>query len=115
MKTPLLRSMLDVSTFIHHVSAAKRGSGVGRVEGRCKALLSRPAHGWQSVFVSRALGDAARWEVYDVPEPAAYTRHLRVLSRDPTKLLIMRAGHLPPSTTNKVILSVVDLTATLKL
>jgi hypothetical protein len=68
----------------------------------------------KQIFVNRALGDASKWEVYDVPEPVAYTRHLRVLDQDPSRLLIMGAGHLPPSTTNKVTMSIIDLTGLLK-
>lgn len=69
----------------------------------------------QQVFVNRALGDAGKWEVYQVAQPVAYTRHLRVLKSDPNALLIMGGGHLPPSTTNNVSLSVVDLGKLLKL
>ena len=68
----------------------------------------------QPVFVNRALGDVNKWEAYNVAQPVAYTRHLRVLRSDPAALLIMGAGVLPPSTTNQVSLSVVDLKALLK-
>lgn len=68
----------------------------------------------QQVFVNRALGDVSKWEAYNVAQPVAYTRHLRVLKGDPAALLIAGAGHLPPSTTNNVSLSVVDLKALLK-
>jgi hypothetical protein len=68
----------------------------------------------QQVFVNRALGDVNKWEAFNVEQPVAYTRHLRVLRGDPAALLIMGAGHLPPSTTNNVSLSVVDLKALLK-
>ncbi|KAL1875333.1 hypothetical protein VTK73DRAFT_10117 [Phialemonium thermophilum] len=66
------------------------------------------------IFVNRALGDPTRWEAYNVPQPVAYTRHLRVFDQDPSKLLIMGAGHLPPSTTNNVSFSIVDLGTLLK-
>ncbi|KAF1846204.1 glycoside hydrolase family 93 protein [Cucurbitaria berberidis CBS 394.84] len=59
------------------------------------------------VFINRALGEGP-WKKVDTPETASYTRHLRVLN-DPTKLLILGGGKLPPSTTNKVQLSVVDI------
>jgi hypothetical protein len=68
----------------------------------------------QQIFVNRALGDVNKWEAYDVAQPVAYTRHLRVFREDPGALLIAGAGHLPPSTTNNVSLSVVDLKALLK-
>jgi hypothetical protein len=67
----------------------------------------------QQIFVNRALGDTSKWQAYNVPQPAAYTRHLRVFAKNQSSLLIMGAGHLPPSTTNAVSLSVVDL-STLK-
>ncbi|CAK7222369.1 hypothetical protein SBRCBS47491_004843 [Sporothrix bragantina] len=66
------------------------------------------------IFSNGALGDESKWEVHSVAQPAAYTRSLRVLQDDPTRLLIMGAGHLPPSTTNAVSLSVVDLESVLK-
>jgi hypothetical protein len=68
----------------------------------------------QPIFVNRALGDSTKWEVFAVQQEIAYTRHLRVLRSDPNALLIMGAGHLPPSTTNNVSLSVVDLEKLLK-
>ncbi|KAJ9148485.1 Glycoside hydrolase family 93 protein [Pleurostoma richardsiae] len=69
----------------------------------------------QQIFVNRALGADDKWEWYSVPQLVAYTRHLRVFKDDPSKLLIMGAGHLPPSTTNNVSLSVVDLGKTIGL
>ena len=42
------------------------------------------------------------------PEKSAYTRHLRVL-KDQSKLLIMGGGQLPPSSTNVIELSVMDI------
>jgi hypothetical protein len=63
------------------------------------------------LFVNQALGDANSWEQHDVPQPTAYSRHLRVLTGDSKGLLmIMGAGHLPPSTTNAVSVGVLDLT-----
>lgn len=65
------------------------------------------------VFINQALGDAAAWKSVPTPEGVSYTRHLRVLS-DPNHLLIMGGGKLPPSTTNKITVSVVDITESLK-
>ena len=62
-----------------------------------------------NVFANRALGDANAWVSYKVPQPGAYTRNLMIFQDRPDLLLIMGAGNLPPSTTNKVSLSVVDL------
>ena len=67
----------------------------------------------QQIFTNRALGDQKQWESHNVEESIAYTRHLRVLERNPNRLLIMGAGKLPPSTTNKVSMSIVDLRKTL--
>ena len=67
------------------------------------------------IFVNRALGADNQWEKYATPQPVAYTRHLRVFSEDANRLLIMGAGHLPPSTTNNVSLSVIDLKKTIHL
>lgn len=67
----------------------------------------------QQIFVNRALGDVNKWEQFEVAQPVAYTRSLRVFGQDPGALLIAGAGHLPPSTTNNVSLSVVNFGALL--
>lgn len=68
------------------------------------------------LFVNRKLGDPAAWEEYATPQPAAYSRGLALLGpSDPDALLLVGAGGLPPSTTNRVSVSVVDLRATLSL
>jgi hypothetical protein len=67
------------------------------------------------VFINRKGGDAGAWVAYNVPEPGAYTRNLRVMSEDPDYLLIMGAGKLPPSTTNRVTVSMVRLSQLLGL
>jgi hypothetical protein len=62
------------------------------------------------IYINRGLGEAGTpWIRVPTPEKQHYTRHLRVL-KDPKKLLIMGGGVLPPSTTNKVQLSVIDIT-----
>ncbi|KAK0114501.1 hypothetical protein ONS95_013991 [Cadophora gregata] len=65
------------------------------------------------VFVNQALGDANAWRTVPTPEGVSYTRHLRVLSNS-NHLLIMGGGVLPPSTTNKVTVSVIDIKKSLK-
>lgn len=60
------------------------------------------------IFVNTGLGEGA-WRKIATPEGTSYTRHLRVLENDPTKLLIAGAGKLPPSTTNKVTVTVMDI------
>ncbi|KAG7288080.1 hypothetical protein NEMBOFW57_007602 [Staphylotrichum longicolle] len=67
------------------------------------------AHSSGDVYVNTGLAEPGSvWRRVATPEKNAYTRHLRVLN-DPTKLLIMGAGQLPPSTTNVVELSVMDI------
>ena len=61
------------------------------------------------VFVNQALGEPGAWRSVDTPEGVSYTRHLRVLESNPNHLLIMGGGKLPPSTTNKITVSVIDL------
>ncbi|ERT02674.1 hypothetical protein HMPREF1624_00975 [Sporothrix schenckii ATCC 58251] len=70
-------------------------------------LVSAYSH--SQVFSNSALGDETKWEMHNVAQPAAYTRTLRVLQNDSAKVLIMGAGKLPPSSTNVVGLSIVDL------
>lgn len=68
------------------------------------------AHSSGDIYINKGLGEAGTpWRRVATPEKNAYTRHLRVLN-DPSKLLIMGAGQLPPSTTNVVQLSVMDIT-----
>ncbi|KAI1851985.1 hypothetical protein JX265_008209 [Neoarthrinium moseri] len=62
--------------------------------------------GRQPLYINRALGDPNAWEEYQISQPAAYTRHLRVFEQDDDYLLVMGAGVLPPSTTNNVTASV---------
>lgn len=65
------------------------------------------------VFINQALGDVNAWRTVSTSEGVSYTRHLRVL-QDPDRLLIMGGGTLPPSTTNKVTVSVLDLAQVLE-
>ncbi|KAK8070030.1 glycoside hydrolase family 93 [Apiospora phragmitis] len=66
------------------------------------------------LFVNRQLGDPAAWVEYATPQPGAYSRGLALLGpADPDALLLVGAGGLPPSTTNRVSVSVIDLRATL--
>ncbi|GKT92091.1 glycoside hydrolase family 93 protein [Colletotrichum tofieldiae] len=67
-----------------------------------------------NIFVNRALGASNAWVEYAVPQPNAYSRSLAVLG-DGSKLAIIGGGRLPPSSTNQVSISVVDLVALLGL
>lgn len=66
------------------------------------------------VFTNQDLGAEGSWKTVPVPEGVSYTRHLRVFKENPNHLFIMGAGHLPPSTTNKVTVSLIDLARSLK-
>ncbi|KAI0407098.1 glycoside hydrolase family 93 protein [Xylaria palmicola] len=61
------------------------------------------------IYVNKALGADDAWEAVSTPEGASYTRSLRVFQEDSRYVLISGAGHLPPSTTNKVTVSVVKI------
>ena len=60
------------------------------------------------IFVNQALGALDQWAKVPTPEKISYTRHLRVLPNF-NHLLIMGGGALPPSTTNNITVSVIDL------
>jgi hypothetical protein len=60
------------------------------------------------IFVNTQLGEGP-WRKVDAPEGTSYTRHLRVMNNDSSKLLLMGGGKLPPSTTNKITVSVMDI------
>lgn len=61
------------------------------------------------VFTNQKLGDVNSWKSIPTPEGVSYTRHLRVLKSNSDHLLIMGGGVLPPSTTNKITVSVIDI------
>lgn len=75
--------------------------------GGANGTIIASGHSNSEIFINTNLGQGA-WKKVASPEATHYTRHLRVL-RDPTKLLIMGGGQLPPSSTNKVQLSVMDI------
>ena len=64
---------------------------------------------YSQVFVNQALGHVNSWKAVPTPEGISYTRHLRVFRENPDHVLIIGAGLLPPSTTNQVTASVIDL------
>lgn len=76
------------------------------VGGKNGTIIVSAASGTE-VFINKGLGEGP-WVKVSTPEKSHYTRDLRVLA-DPTKLLIMGGGQLPPSTTNQVELSVMDI------
>ncbi|KAI0181769.1 glycoside hydrolase family 93 protein [Hypoxylon sp. FL1284] len=61
------------------------------------------------VWVKTALGAEGAWRKVRTPEGASYTRSLHVFQEDPNSILIAGGGRLPPSTTNKVTISVMDI------
>lgn len=65
------------------------------------------------IFTNRALGASTAWVQYNTPQPNAYSRSLAVFQDDASKLAIIGGGWLPPSSTNQVSISVIDLQATI--
>ncbi|KAI1084307.1 glycoside hydrolase family 93 protein [Whalleya microplaca] len=61
------------------------------------------------VFINKALGAEDAWESVSTPEGVSYTRSLHVFQEDPNFVLIAGGGHLPPSTSNKVTISVISV------
>ncbi|KAI0103201.1 Sialidase [Nemania sp. FL0031] len=68
-----------------------------------------------NIFVNQKLGDSAAWVEHTTPQPNAYARSMVLFQDDDSKMLIIGAGHLPPSSTNYVSVSVIDLEATMGL
>jgi hypothetical protein len=70
---------------------------------------------YSQIFTNQQLGAVDAWKIIPTPEGISYTRSLRVFKHIPQHLLIAGAGVLPPSTTNKVTVSVIDLEQSLRL
>lgn len=70
-------------------------------------VVSSGSH--SQIFTNQELGATDAWKIIPTPEGISYSRNLRVFKHIPQHLLIMGAGVLPPSTTNKVTVSVIDL------
>lgn len=66
------------------------------------------------IFVNQELGAVDAWKSVNTPEGVSYSRSLRVFKEIPDHLLIAGAGHLPPATTNRVTVSVIDLLKSLE-
>lgn len=64
---------------------------------------------YTQVWTNQALGDEGEWYEWETPAPSSYTRSLRVFNEDQDRLLIMGGGVLPPSTTNNVSYSILDI------
>ncbi|CAI6337866.1 unnamed protein product [Periconia digitata] len=75
--------------------------------GGANGTIIASAHSHTDVFINTQLGEGP-WTRVATGELTHYTRHLRVL-QDTSKLLIMGGGQLPPSTTNKIQLTVMDI------
>ncbi|KAI1091434.1 glycoside hydrolase family 93 protein [Rostrohypoxylon terebratum] len=61
------------------------------------------------IYINEALGAEGAWKKVSTPEGVSYTRSLHVFQEDQTQLIIAGGGHLPPSTTNQVTLSVMKV------
>ncbi|KAI3332930.1 glycoside hydrolase family 93 protein [Ustulina deusta] len=68
-----------------------------------------------NIFVNQRLGDPDSWVEYTTPQPNAYARSMVLFQNDDSRMLIIGAGHLPPSSTNYVSVSVIDLQDTMGL
>ncbi|KAI0972799.1 family 93 glycoside hydrolase [Xylaria arbuscula] len=64
-----------------------------------------------NIFINQKIGDPSSWVEHTTPQPNAYARSMVLFQEDDSKMLIIGAGHLPPSSTNYVSASVVDLKA----
>ncbi|KAJ1323338.1 sialidase-1 [Microdochium nivale] len=62
-----------------------------------------------NIFVNRALGHPSAWVEYAVPQPNAYSRGLAIFKSNPSWLAVIGGGWLPPSSQNRVSISVVNL------
>ncbi|KAH6856825.1 hypothetical protein B0I37DRAFT_396316 [Chaetomium sp. MPI-CAGE-AT-0009] len=82
-------------------------SAAGGVNG----TIIAGAHSSGDVFVNTDLAEPGTpWRRVVTQQDNAYTRHLRVLNgKGQPRLLIMGAGQLPPSTTNRVTVTVMDI------
>lgn len=68
-----------------------------------------------NIFVNQKLGDPNSWVEHTTPQPNAYARSMVLFQNDDSKMLIIGAGRLPPSSTNYVSVSVIDLKMTMNL
>ncbi|KAJ8130785.1 hypothetical protein O1611_g2841 [Lasiodiplodia mahajangana] len=66
-----------------------------------------------NIFVNQNLGDPSSWVEHTTPQPNAYARSMVLFQDDDSKMLLIGAGRLPPSSTNYVSVSVIDLIATM--
>ncbi|KAI0598778.1 Sialidase [Biscogniauxia sp. FL1348] len=111
----------DIASAPHHGIASRSADGATTtVPNGSPYVVWSPAGGangtivvssgcCSQVFVNRALGAEDAWETVDTPEAASYTRSLHVFQEDPSYVLIAGGGRLPPSTTNKVTISVIQV------
>lgn len=77
--------------------------------GGANGTLVLSGGGGSQVYTNTKLGDPAAWVEHPTPQPGAYSRGLAVLGGDGAGLLLIGAGRLPPSSTNRVSVSVLDL------
>ncbi|KAI4859828.1 glycoside hydrolase family 93 protein [Hypoxylon rubiginosum] len=100
----------------HHVLRATDGSVptgspyvVWSSAGGVNGTIIVSAGCCSQVWTNKALGAEGAWTKVTTPEAASYTRSLHVFQEDPNALLIAGGGRLPPSTTNKVTISVMNV------
>ncbi|KAI0385581.1 glycoside hydrolase family 93 protein [Hypomontagnella monticulosa] len=105
-----------ISSATHHLLRATDGSVptgspyvVWSSAGGVNGTIIVSAGCCSEVWINKALGAEGAWRKVSTPEGTSYTRSLHVFQEDPSSLLIAGGGHLPPSTTNKVTISVMKV------
>ncbi|KAI1291163.1 family 93 glycoside hydrolase [Xylaria venustula] len=82
-------------------------------------ITSSPFVVWSSAGGSNGTiilsGGSASNIFHTTPQPSLYARSMVLFQKDDSEMLIIGAGHLPPSSTNYVSASVIDLKATMGL
>ncbi|KAI2617502.1 glycoside hydrolase family 93 protein [Hypoxylon sp. NC1633] len=104
------------SSATHHVLKATDGSVpngspyvVWTSAGGANGTIVVSSGCCSEVWINKALGADNAWKKVSTLEGTSYTRSLHIFQEDPNSLLIAGGGHLPPSTTNKVTISVMSV------
>ncbi|KAK9782964.1 putative Family 93 glycoside hydrolase [Seiridium cardinale] len=96
---------------VHNTSNYAARLGISAIAKLPNGTIVLSAGNNGKVFINRKPGDVGAWIEYATPQPAVYSGGLALLSSDDAALVIIGAGALPPSSTNQVSVSVVDLKA----
>ncbi|KAH8589233.1 family 93 glycoside hydrolase [Bisporella sp. PMI_857] len=96
-------STLTSSPYVVWSSTGRNSSGTIVISGGSSS----------KIFTNQNLGDPKSWVEYSTPQPNAYSRSLALSKGGDNFLVIIGGGWLPPSSTNQVSVSVIDLKSTL--